>query len=271
VHAGGRRKGKGRSRILYWFRTPPGVRVGRAALDEDAIRLIEEHNPDVEFDWTRILKGQGVETTPAPARERDPRFDVPRRPERRPRPEPVEPAVDAELVPPPAEAVLGVEPASELETDAIDRADAVQLAALDDSPVQESGPDEAVHPVTPAHARIGSEGVSRLRARCAEVLARISERTQDSARQEELKALAERLNPDTWVTDGEVTSGLENYEAVFEGLRNVIGGQTRRRRRKHRRGGEQGQPRPAGDAPSGGEGESGPNEDETSTTSNKDP
>ena len=36
-----RRRNKGRSRILYWFRTPPGVRVGRAAIDEDAIRLIE--------------------------------------------------------------------------------------------------------------------------------------------------------------------------------------------------------------------------------------
>ena len=34
------------------------MRIGRSALDEEAIRLIEEHNPDVEFDWTRILKGQ---------------------------------------------------------------------------------------------------------------------------------------------------------------------------------------------------------------------
>jgi hypothetical protein len=32
------------------------VRVGRAPIDETAIRLLEQHNPDVEFDWTRILK-----------------------------------------------------------------------------------------------------------------------------------------------------------------------------------------------------------------------
>ena len=51
--------GKGRSRILYWFRTPPGVRVGRGPLDEEAIRTLEAGNPDLEFDWTRILKGQG--------------------------------------------------------------------------------------------------------------------------------------------------------------------------------------------------------------------
>ena len=54
VHAeGGRRRGKPRARILYWFRTPPGVRIGRAALDEAAIRLIEEHNPN----WNDLYPG----------------------------------------------------------------------------------------------------------------------------------------------------------------------------------------------------------------------
>ena len=37
-------KGAGQ-RILYWFRTPPGVKVGRAALDEEAIRTIEQGTP----------------------------------------------------------------------------------------------------------------------------------------------------------------------------------------------------------------------------------
>ena len=40
-----RRRGRSRTRVLYWFRTPPGVKVGRAALDEDAIRLIEAAQP----------------------------------------------------------------------------------------------------------------------------------------------------------------------------------------------------------------------------------
>ena len=47
VHAV-RHGGRSRQRILYWFRTPPGVKVGRPALDEDAIRWIEEHNPDLK-------------------------------------------------------------------------------------------------------------------------------------------------------------------------------------------------------------------------------
>ena len=80
-------------------------------------------------------------------------------------------------------------------------------------------------------ARLGSEGLSRLRARYSEVLARISETITDPVRQEELKATAERLNPDTWVTEAEVRAGLEDYETVFEALRFVVG----RRRRRGRR------------------------------------
>ncbi len=85
-----------------------------------------------------------------------------------------------------------------------------------------------------AERRLGSEGLSRLRARYSEVLARISETVSDPQRQDELKTQAERLNPDTWVTDTEVTAGLESYESVFESLRTVVG---RRRRRRRRSGG----------------------------------
>jgi hypothetical protein len=84
---------------------------------------------------------------------------------------------------------------------------------------------------TPAHARLGAEGVLRLRARHAEILARISERVPDPTRQDELKTQAERLNPDTWVTDDEVRAGLEGYETVLESLRSVVGQGRRRRRR----------------------------------------
>lgn len=95
-------------------------------------------------------------------------------------------------------------------------------------------------PETAALARLGAEGLLRLRARHAEVLARISEKIADPARHDELKSQAERLNPDTWVTDGEVTAGLEQYETVFESLRSVIG--RRRKRRKRRSGGGSAQP-----------------------------
>jgi hypothetical protein len=97
--------------------------------------------------------------------------------------------------------------------------------------------DRLMEPSSAAQARLGFEGLSRLRARHAEVLARISERVTDAARRDELKSDAERLNPDTWVTDAEVTAGLESYETVFESLRGVVG---RRRKRRGRPPGAQG-------------------------------
>jgi hypothetical protein len=60
------------------------VRVGRAAIDEEAIRLIEEHNPEVHFDWARILK------FPAPADGARQPAPQPARPKQRVRPGPAE-------------------------------------------------------------------------------------------------------------------------------------------------------------------------------------
>ena len=51
-------------------------------------------------------------------------------------------------------------------------------------------------------------------------------------RRQQLHELAERLNPDSWVTDDEVQRGLEEYESVLASLRDVVG---RRRRRKRSR------------------------------------
>jgi hypothetical protein len=156
--------------------------VGRGPLDEEAIRLLETGNPDLAFDWTRILRGQGsaVEEEPEPRRERRER---PRNERRR------EAAAHAEAQPEPE--------------------DAAPAIAVEE-------------PTTAAHARLGSEGLARLRARYSELLARIAERVPE-AECDELKSLAERLNPDAWVTDADVAAGLESYEATFASLRASIG------------------------------------------------
>jgi hypothetical protein len=240
--AGGRRRGKPRSRILYWFRTPPGVRIGRSALDEDAIRLIEEHNPDVDFDWTRILKGQDGTRgqTPGTGGQTPPQRRAPL-PESQPHSAPEEP------VPPPIEAVAETvevhESVPSIDEATVERTDEPLdvIEPADVAVVEEFLAEPRVAPPPPrpqagdalsaVEARLGSEGLSRLRARYSEVLARISETVTDPTRQEELKTTAERLNPDTWVTEAEVQAGLEDYETVFESLRSVVG----RRRRRGRR------------------------------------
>ena len=278
VHTGGgRRRGKSRPRILYWFRTPPGVRIGRSALDESAIRLIEEHNPDVEFDWTRILKGQDAPVEPKPPQQDRRGKSRPREFTQRPPAAPIKPPPEIEradqpstdfLAPATPEPAATLEPAGEslaladtvldgsspadanvplMDPDVPSRSIEAEIAELLSDPIAAPAPHaaEGSRPTTPAEARLGSEGLSRLRARHAEVLARISEAVTDPVRREELKSQADRLNPDTWVTDAEVTAGLEAYETVFESLRTVVGRRGgRRRRRSGRPKGQAGSPGP---------------------------
>lgn len=178
--------------------------------------MIEEHNPDIQFDWTRILKGQD-EVIPEAKPEQDRRAPRPQRahePGTRAQPEKVEAALPTPPIPP-----IVVVP------------EAMPQPHVELAPMLALAPDE---PETATLRRLGPEGLLRLRARHAEVLARISEKIPEPERREELKAQAERLNPDTWVTDGEVAAGLEQYESVFESLRGVVG---RRRKRRKRRSG----------------------------------
>jgi hypothetical protein len=284
------RRGRGK-RLLYFFRTPPGVRVGRAPIDETAIRLLEQHNPDVQFDWTRILKapppgeGQGRrdradrdqrgrrEARP-PQQQRSRGGGVPAAP---PVPPPIEAAVPAAVEAPvvperpeveqedmssgvpeflaPTEATaLGAEAASaakaaveeeiigsdtpdllsssEEGVKSAEVAPAAEPAELPEpAPIFETRPEDAG---SASYQRLGAEGLVRLRARYAEVMARIAERPMEEEAREELKQRAERLNPDAWVTADEVTAALEQYETVFEGLRGVVGRHPRGRRRGRR-------------------------------------
>jgi hypothetical protein len=48
------RRGKTRARVLYWFRTPPGVKVGREPFDADVRRALEQQYPEIVFDWRKI-------------------------------------------------------------------------------------------------------------------------------------------------------------------------------------------------------------------------
>jgi hypothetical protein len=240
VHAG-RHNGRSRQRILYWFRTPPGVKVGRPALDEDAIRWIEEHNPDIEFDWPRILQAQPA---PAPPAE-DARGRRPRRDRERPRGEsargarPAPPAAPSRpeperREPEPAEMESG-EP-EPLEPELVEP-EPLELDPLAEAFEQLTHPEteETIEPAAmPVEKNLGREQLTRLRARYAELLTRIAERGGEPERVEALRTQAEPLNPDTWVTDDEVRLGIESFETKIRDLRAALG---LRRRRRSRRGG----------------------------------
>jgi hypothetical protein len=86
----------------------------------------------------------------------------------------------------------------------------------------------------PVEQNVGREQLTRLRARFAELQARITERGGTPERTEALRAQAETLNPDTWVTEDEVRQGIESFEPKIRELRAALG---LRRRRRSRRGG----------------------------------
>ena len=49
-------RGKARPRVLYWFRTPPNIKVGRSPFAPEIRRALEAQNPDVAFDWETIVR-----------------------------------------------------------------------------------------------------------------------------------------------------------------------------------------------------------------------
>lgn len=207
-----------RPRVLYWYRSAPGVRVGRPALDEDAIRTIEDQHPEIDFDWPHILE---VGTASI--------IEVERRPERSPRgrgaegdrvrrqaDRPPEPDAPAGAPPEP------VEPLPEI-------AAAIDDDVSSDDQRSDVGDVEAVS-AAPAHAPdllaelVGREIATRLRARYAEINARIHQLAADDATRAAWQARAEPLNPDSWLTPHEILKGVSRADELFDALRRSLVG-----------------------------------------------
>ena len=213
------------------------------------MRRIEKQNPDLEFDWPRIMKGQGSPST-------EPRPPATNGDVRRPSPHETRRTTPAPLAQPLAEAPVVEATGREEESGSPEAASRESAPREEDAVVAErrDEPLEVVPAdvVIPAHDKLGVEGVQRLRHRYAEIMMRIGERVADPVRRDELKATAERLNPDAWLTQDEVSLAVEQYESVLASVREVVG-RRRRRRRRGSRGGEakpaelNGQPESAGD------------------------
>jgi hypothetical protein len=70
IDATARRGKASRPRVLYWFRTPPGVMVGREPFDESVRHTLEAQYPDVTFDWEVLRKTAVAAPEVEPWRER---------------------------------------------------------------------------------------------------------------------------------------------------------------------------------------------------------
>lgn len=234
--------GRGQPRVLYWFRGPVSAKVGRAALDEEAIRLLEEHYPRISFEWTEILESRaGAETetrdprdvdTPerrGPSRARRGAAERERRPAREPDGSaagPAEPETPADIEKSPRG--LQRDRRRRRQGRGEPSRPAGRRDVLDaETPAARAAEAVGSPRTTAAEETFSPEDLTRLRARHAALLARIDRDAADEPAAEDLREAAEGLNPDTWVTPEDVSAALERYEATYRRVQDALRVHTR--------------------------------------------
>jgi hypothetical protein len=94
MHAYRPSQGPQRTRVLYLFRSPAHLRMGRKPLDAEVVEALEHTHPDLNFDWAVLLREPVRHQEPPrgrPARSAA-RSSGGRRPQSRPAPPPPEAA-----------------------------------------------------------------------------------------------------------------------------------------------------------------------------------
>lgn len=227
--------GKSNRKLLYWFRTPPGVHMGRLPLDEDAIRAIEESNPNLSFDWGKMLKlrsslqlTQDFLVQPKDSDEKKRKTQIRNKHKLR---QVTETAVqdDRSKIEHESNFKEVLESGELAEFFASSQSSSSLKRIEDTDDVQEV---EWKHPVV---VLMGDETLARLRARYAEIQVRINEKLDDKNSRNPTRVLAEALNPDRWKTIEEAVRGIETFESKAEEIKKVLG---RRRRRIRKPGSE---------------------------------
>ena len=214
-----------RPRLLYWYRTAPGIALGRSPLDEDAIRTIEEQHPDIDFDWPAILALAEVmtpedEAPPPRPQQQQQRQQGKRQRGRDQRPQQQPSASSREQT----DSAFAPESPEELPSGegAAESPDAVRPA----EDLESDEPSTAVEIPPPRNLLVeelaGREIGSRLRARYAEIIARIQALDVDGDVKDAWFKRAEVIDPETWMTPEQVLEGVRSADAQFEKLRSAL-------------------------------------------------
>jgi hypothetical protein len=182
-----------RSRILYVFRTPGGVRVGRDPLDPAVLRELESRHPEIAFEWKAIRDNQQVIEPAVDQRRRRPKVEE----------------TAAPITPQPA-------PSAVVETTS-----------------QQGDGAPRLQPIPSAIAgTTADEQIAFLQEWYPLVRERIDLRISDAVRRETLQALAERLNPSAWTDADQITAGLPQAGEALERLSRVFARRRRRGKRR---------------------------------------
>ncbi len=184
-----------RPKVLYWYRTVPGVKIGRPALDDAAMRALEEQYPHIDFDWPYILD-VGTMTpveveAPIPPRKRKLR-----------RPDADD---DLEAAPPPAPRPAPAPVAASGE--------AAEPAAAPPAPViaDDHGPDLLSE-------LLGRGIAASLREQFTALAERIEVSPADPAVKAGWRERLARLDPDGWESPEAVLAGMASVQPGFDAL-----------------------------------------------------
>jgi hypothetical protein len=191
--------GPQRTRVLYLFRSPTHLKVGRTMLDSEVREALEHTHPDLTFDWDAFQRDQAaaarLERGDRGPAERGHRQWTGARPARQAPDRPSRPAPDrsAPLPAPPA-------------------------------PLP---PDDSVLGRT-----LGAGQAAVLRQRYQEVLVRVSRRAPTPEERDRLTSELVRLNPDDWSDEAAIRAGVSTAPSEWARIASALPS-----RRRGRRGG----------------------------------
>ena len=187
-----------RARVIYWYRTAPGLRIGRPALDDGAMRTLEEQYPDIDFDWPYILDMATMTPVevegPVPVRKRKPRR-----------------ADDDE-----ADVTVDAAPVA--------RATAPSVSgAASDSPVPAPPEAELAAGEFDLLGELMGRGIATsLRANHRDLAAEVEASAADPAVKAAWRDRLEAIDPDGWTSPDDVLAGMASVERDGEDLRRAI-------------------------------------------------
>jgi hypothetical protein len=179
MHAYRSATGPSRTKLLYLFRSPAHVAMGRKTLDPEVREALEHTHPDLNFDWNGLLRE-------SPVPQRQPRVDPRERPKGR--------GADRDR------GGRGQEARGP-------RATPAPMA------VPDVAPDDTV-----LGQAIGAREAARVRQKYAELRVRIERRSRTPEERTRLLATLEALSPESWSSPeaarAEVAGHFNKWEAL---------------------------------------------------------
>jgi len=187
-----------RPKILYWYRTVPGVKVGRPALDDAAMRSLEDQYPDIDFDWPYILDMGAMTPVEVEAA-------IPPRKRKPPPPRRAEPEADGDAGADLAPSRVAVALSATAPVEGAEPPAPIVAADFDD------GPDLLSE-------LLGRGIAASLRGQYAALADGIEAAVADPAAKAAWRERLVRLDPDSWESPEAVLAGMNTVQRDFDVL-----------------------------------------------------